>query len=321
MRENSVSRRSYLSTVAAVTFAGCTAPTAKEAPEIQRDEFEFVDLPYENWPQFFVRGYCDYSLDEAESLDLVDHPKYGGTHALGTARELTDVAQCLHFEDESTYRPAVRQFAERIVDYAHEDSEGNLFLPSEFDYKLHGKDAHQLHSPVYGCMSLGEALSAFSRLYHLTSEDWYLDIANKLFGGLSKIRDSATDEIWVTTVDNAGYLWFEEYPTNPPAHTLNGKIFAIFGLNEYWQVTGSADAEELMEQATTTVIEYFDEFRVSGNLSYYCLGHKVQSEYYHMIHARQMKALDVMTGGEVFSELEAMLLSDFEDEDFWEYEY
>ena len=47
---------------------------------------------------------------------------------------------------------------------------------------------------------------------------------------------------WISGIDGDNYLWLEEYPdSDQPNKTLNGKIFAIYGLYDFYQLTGNQD--------------------------------------------------------------------------------
>lgn len=167
-------------------------------------------------------------------------------------------------------------------------------------------------SPWFSGMAQGEALSAFSRLAQITGENKYKDIADRVFASFlhTPVAGNVVDP-WVATVDDDGHYWVEEYPRNPPAHTLNGKIFAIWGLYEYYQLTEKEDVKYITQAAITTVLEYIDEFRVPEQVSYYCLDHKVQSEKYHRIHINQLSKLYDLTGRSKFSKYASLLRSDY----------
>ena len=57
--------------------------------------------------------------------------------------------------------------------------------------------------------------------------------------------------------DKEGFVWYEEYPSleNEPPHVLNGFIFALFGLYDYYKATESEEALELFNQGIKTLKE------------------------------------------------------------------
>jgi hypothetical protein len=76
-------------------------------------------------------------------------------------------------------------------------------------------------------------------------------------------------------------------------------------------VTENSSVATFTRDAIRTVAETFSEFRVPGDVSYYCLKHEVQSEKYHGIHIEQLRSLAEITTGGQFREMAATLESDF----------
>ena len=84
---------------------------------------------------------------------------------------------------------------------------------------------------------------------------------------------------------------------------LNGHVFAMFGLYDYWHYTGNPEVARYFDGGATTVLERMMPLvRVPGGVSYYC----VQAEYcqsplwqngnYHGIHYWQLDTLARITG-------------------------
>lgn len=74
-------------------------------------------------------------------------------------------------------------------------------------------------------------------------------------------------------IDATGHLWFEEYPMEAPTKVLNGFIFTIFGIYDYYQVTHQTEAKDLLQGGLTTVKDYVAPYRLPENYSRYCLKH------------------------------------------------
>lgn len=180
---------------------------------------------------------------------------------------------------------------------------GDLWFPYPFDFRLHGRD-ELMKAEWYSAMAQGMALSLFSRLSKFDNK--YLKEAFDIFETLRYIEN----ETWCTTVDNAGYLWFEEYPINPPAHTLNGMIFAIYGIYDYFLITGK-DRDNLLKASLTTIKENILRFRVDDGMSLYCLKHKVVDAYYHSVHIEQLKMLSKISGDYYFDSISELFKKDY----------
>lgn len=59
-----------------------------------------------------------------------------------------------------------------------------------------------------------------------------------------------------------------------------------------------------------TIKENIYRFRVEDDISYYCLSHRIQSEYYHNIHVNQLETLYNITGDPAFSLWSSLLKKD-----------
>lgn len=116
-------------------------------------------------------------------------------------------------------------------------------------------------------------------------------------------------------VDN-GYAWFEEYAGGTePLRVLNGHVFALFGLYDYAVLTGSAPAAALFDAGLTTVMHHFDQFRVEGGISYYCLradycDEGFQNRKYHGIHTHQLATLSRLAGDSELRRMAESLAAD-----------
>jgi hypothetical protein len=181
-----------------------------------------------------------------------------------------------------------------------------LWLPYNFNFA--GHEPEPLVAPWYSGMSQGQALSFFSRLFKITKDEKYLILCKKLFRTLSYIRKDK-EILWVSYIDENNYFWIEEDPIDNEKHILNGFIFAIYGLYDYFLLT-KADTENLLQASLTTVKNNVESHRVIDGLSYYCIQHKVQNEYYHKVHISQMLMLYKITGDIYFKNISELLTND-----------
>lgn len=198
------------------------------------------------------------------------------------------------------------------------EHDGAIFFPYPFDFALHGDADNTIGAPWYSAMAQGQGLSLFVRLYGATGEQRWMDAADQAFSAMTQVHgsDDLGPQPWVTFVDPDGWLWLEEYAGDvAPMRVLNGHIFAMFGVYEYWQATGSKPAARLFDAAATTVVHHVPLLRNPGQASWY--GMRVQdnpiamSESYHRIHIVQLRALADITLDPVFDVLADTLESDF----------
>jgi hypothetical protein len=88
----------------------------------------------------------------------------------------------------------------------------------------------------------------------------------------------------------------QEYPTTPPAHVLNGWIFALWGLYDVACVAPDADrVEQLLQQSVDALAQRLPLYAFSRRWSRYDLyPHpiaNVSSPFYHRLHIEQLRAL------------------------------
>ncbi len=230
-------------------------------------------------------------------------------HPVRQAQAVVNMLRNHALTDDERYLELATANAERLLTHA-DPLDDAIFFPYPFDFYLHGRG--MLHAPWYSGMAQGIALSGFVRLYRLTDEDRWLDAAHATFR--SFLQPPTDTRPWVTLV--AGdLLWFEEYPWRPADHTYNGHVFAIYGLYDYWQLTGDEDAHRLLMGGLTTARAVVPLMRVPGEASRYCLARwclaaGVQSGKYHAIHVGQLRQLYRMTGERRFEDLADVLEAD-----------
>ena len=86
---------------------------------------------------------------------------------------------------------------------------------------------------------------------------------------------------------------------------------AVFGVYDFYRVTGSEQARRVWELSLTTLKHYLPYFRRAGQTSLYCLGHMVPATTgYHEFHIQQLRNLGRMTGDPFFAAMADLLESD-----------
>lgn len=159
--------------------------------------------------------------------------------------------------------------------------------------------------------SHGLVLSFLSRFHRLTGS------ARSLAGARSMLAPFARrkgDKRWFAVVTPSRHIWFEHWPGGKYVHTLNAHMNALFGLYDYWQLTGSPKAKRYFLGGAQTVRAKLHKFRREGKLSRYSLSSKSGSLHYHRTHIAQLRLLARMTGDPWF-EKQARLFK--QDERAW----
>lgn len=178
----------------------------------------------------------------------------------------------------------------------------------KYRYYVTGQD---FEPPWLSGLSQGQALSVYARAYNLTKDEKYLNEGAKAFEVLIKpIEDGGTlGNLSYLDPELKDYITFEEYPLSPNTYTLNGFIFAMLGVYDWWQLglDDSELAKEYFEETEKTlklILKYYD----GGGFPTYDLAYinyQSQPNYnitYHIIHIGLMHAMYEITGDEYYSE-------------------
>lgn len=263
-----------------------------------------VDPRETNLDERGVAAYEHYQTGEIEY-----HPIYIAQAAMGALREYALTGDQMWLDSAVTN---AQELVDTRVDYG-----GGWWFQYEFDWTYYDRT---LVAPWWSGMAQGEALTVFSHLARLQPENpQWREAADRTFDSFL-LRGSGNEAPWATVVID-GQLWFEEYAGNqPPLQVLNGQVFALFGLWEYWALTSDERAARYFDGGATTVLVNMPRIRNEGGVSYYC----AQVDYcrtpgwlnesYHPIHIQQLNALGRITGDERFAEWAALLDTDWQPE-------
>jgi hypothetical protein len=271
-----------------------------------------ADLPYSDRPPVNVND-PSIKLDSSglviytrrDTGTRADHPVAYAQYGISALLEYQKTGNQLWLNR------AIRQGQQLIA--IHTERSGSWWFPYRFPWTYYTRT---LTAPWYSGMAQGEVLSLFVRLAEATNNPVWDNAADHTVTSFT--QPHSTTAPWASLVIDH-HLYFEEYAGNqPPLLVLNGHIFALFGLYDYWRHTGSATAANLVDGAATTVLErILPAVRVVGGVSYYC----VQADYcqsplwqnpnYHPIHSWQLDTLARLTGDTRFSDWATLLRSDW----------
>jgi hypothetical protein len=115
----------------------------------------------------------------------------------------------------------------------------------------------------------------------------------------------STDRGGVTFTDAQGDLWFEEYILAPPTHILNGFIWALWGVYDFYLAAGSAEARELFAAGVKTLHTNLHRY----DLGFWSLYEQsrtrlpmIASPFYHRLHITQLRGMHRLTGDGIFAQ-------------------
>lgn len=214
---------------------------------------------------------------------------------------------------ESVWLSRAIRHGERLVQMRVERS-GAYWFPYRFPWTY---DRRTLSAPWYSGMAQGQALSLFVRLGDVTGEARWTTAADRTWQSFPQAYTRSAP--WSSLAIDR-HLYFEEYAGDePPLLVLNGHLFALFGLYDYWRDTGNPEVARYIDGAGTTVLNrMMPLIRKPGGVSYYCVQFNFcqrsywQNQKYHVIHSWQLDTTARLTGDARFSEWAQLLRDDWQ---------
>lgn len=156
-----------------------------------------------------------------------------------------------------------------------------------------------LKAPWYSALAQGQGISLLVRAYRTTGKAIYLDSAVRAFETFLK----GMEEGGVTYVDETGQVWLEEYIVSPPTHILNGFIWALWGIYDFFLVTKDAESEKLFLQAIETLKIHLGDYDAGFWSLYEQSGTRLKmmaSPFYHRLHIVQLQVMARLSGEKIF---------------------
>ena len=170
------------------------------------------------------------------------------------------------------------------------------FAVWEHHYKLPYYEEYKI--PWIHGLAQGLGMTALLKAYQVTGKKDYLNASEKVFNSMEV--DIADGGIRFT--DENDSIWLEEYALSPPPHVLNGFITILFGVNEFYKLTGKEKALKLWDEGIKTIKSNLGKYE-AGYWSFYDLSRKYPStKNYHKLHIWQLKTLHELTKEQMFED-------------------
>jgi len=161
-----------------------------------------------------------------------------------------------------------------------------------------------LKAPWYSGLAQGQGVSLLLRAHahsHTHSNDEnYKWAAEKAFVVLTR----PIAEGGVLVEDEKKNLWIEEYLVDPPTHILNGFMWALWGVFDFWLARADASAKESFDRGVETLIRSLARFDTGYWSLYEQSGTRMKmlaSPFYHQLHIVQLRVLSMLTGDARFT--------------------
>ncbi len=156
-----------------------------------------------------------------------------------------------------------------------------------------------LKAPWYSGLAQGQGISLLVRTHLETGDSIYQQAAQRAFESFLH----PVDQGGVLFSDTHGDVWIEEYLVNPPTHILNGLIWALWGVYDYFLATAVPSARQLFDLVTQTLAQNLKEYDLGFWSLYEQSGTRLKmiaSPFYHRLHIVQLRIMHQMTGNDVF---------------------
>jgi len=199
-----------------------------------------------------------------------------------------------------------------IADWLCSHLEPNAHGLSVWNHHFDWEYRDTLKAPWYSALAQGQGISVLLRA-HLMRADKdradkesgdarYLDAARRAFASFQH----PIDQGGVAFTDASGDLWFEEYIVSPPTHILNGFIWALWGVYDYYLATRDNAAHDLFSRGVRTLLHNLARYDLGFWSLYEQSGTRlpmVASAFYHRLHIVQLRVMHRLTGEPEFARI------------------
>jgi heparosan-N-sulfate-glucuronate 5-epimerase len=156
-----------------------------------------------------------------------------------------------------------------------------------------------LKAPWYSGLARGQGISLLLRVHVQSGDLKYQCVAEKAFVALTQTVTKGG----VLFEDANENLWIEEYLVDPPTHILNGFMWALWGVFDFWLARGDASAKEVFDRGVETLIHNLPRFDTGYWSLYEQSGTRLKmlaSPFYHRLHIVQLRVMHRLTGDASF---------------------
>jgi len=189
----------------------------------------------------------------------------------------------------------------KAADWLKDNLKKNKFGLGVWNHNFDWEYRSVLKAPWYSALSQGQGISLLVRVYVETGKSEYAKTASAAFKSLLV----EIGEGGVLFIDENNNRWLEEYISNPPTHILNGFIWALWGVYDYFLLTKEKSAARLWDECLKTLKNNLEKFDIEYWSLYDLSAVKMKniaSLFYHKLHIVQMDVLYRLSGIGVFKE-------------------
>jgi hypothetical protein len=132
-----------------------------------------------------------------------------------------------------------------------------------------------------------------------SDDEKYRSAAEKAFVALTRPVSEGGVLFEDLSEHNEKNLWIEEYLVNPPTHILNGFMWALWGVFDFWLARSDASAKQIFDRGVETLVRNLPRFDTGYWSLYEQSGTGLKmlaSPFYHRLHIVQLRVMSMLTG-------------------------
>jgi len=273
-----------------------------ETPEISAGIGNIAQMPGERLGVYYMRfrEKADYAgaLDD-DGIPMLDYrgaigPRYNpiaiAQWGLGNFNLLCETT------DQIRLRRA-RKAADWLVANLEQNGHGLWVWHHHFDWEYRST----LKAPWYSGLAQGQGVSLLLRAHAQTGIGKYREAAEQAFISLrTPISEGGV------LLDDQRNLWIEEYIVDPPTHILNGFMWALWGVFDFWIASGDVSAKQIFDRGVATLLHNLPNYDTGYWSLYEQSGTRLKmlaSPFYHRLHIVQLHVMAALTANARFAEV------------------
>jgi hypothetical protein len=256
------------------------------------------------------RGKADYAgAHDANGIPMLDYRGAIGRQYNPIAIAQWGLANYNRFCESADAAPAAAtteavrlartlESADWLAANLERNSHGLWVWNHHFDWEYR----ETLKAPWYSGLAQGHGVSLLLRAHAQTADRKYQLAAEAAFISLTTPIAAGG----VLFEDDENNLWIEEYLVNPPTHILNGFMWALWGVFDFWLATADASAKQIFDRGTATLLHNLPRFDTGYWSLYEQSGTQLKmlaSPFYHRLHIVQLQVMASLTGEPRFAEV------------------
>ena len=195
---------------------------------------------------------------------------------------------------------------DRYIEYGNESNVVDSFLLQVSWLRDHNQEGvliypiaiqrYSISPGWWSAMAQGLAISVFIRAFELTHKPEYRDAALQA----AEILVKPIEEGGCSSFDVDGLPYLEEIAVNPPAHILNGAIFALWGLYDLEVI--SNEYVTIKDKVVRRLARELPNYDLGYWSRYDLLYDAPASRGYHTLHIAQLESLYLLTKEPAFQQ-------------------